>query len=140
MKYLVLALSLLACPVMASEPTTDTPLINELLVGAIALPGEDLVFEGNVYHCYTDWYNGPPRTVCKPVGTTRPSAINDPAELQAAHEAALFQVPVRPRLDWQDGAGMTEYCRGSVHGDCSGACRITAVLPNGDVIVECGER
>lgn len=124
------AMAICMSSAFAAEPAPAGPLVNEPIA------------EGNVYQCFKD-LNHYDRTFCTKIGTTTltPAATPaDLAELQAAEEAAVFVIPVRPRATWWDGEGMTEYCRGSTHGDCSGYCRITAVLPNGDVIVECGER
>lgn len=103
------------------------PLFNEPIVGTAT--------QGNIYRCFRDGMGYP---VCQKIGDTGVAAPAAPAELEAAKLTALYLVPMRPRRNPFDGGGATEAC-GNAHG-ASGCCRITAVLPDGDVIVECGTR
>lgn len=149
LKSLLLGCLLAVCATAvqaAEEPATTEgrlsgPLINELIVGAVALPGGNLVIEGNVYHCIRD--PGFEYPVCQKIGSTGNQAPQTPAELAAeltaVQQAALWVLPVRPRLNPFGDGGMTELCHPTTHG-ASGCCRITATLENGDVIVECGTR
>ena len=116
--FLAVLLALAAFSAPAAEPP-----VNRTVVG------------GTVYHCYRDPEYAYP--VCVKVGTTLEKAPTwrELAQLQAARETALF---VQPRSVPLKPTDPVAAC-GNSHGH-SACCRVTAVLPNGDYIIECGER